>query len=291
MMYVIPRKHVPTSISSSNSTFLVKQKLSTTTIIRTKNVWLPAKYAGICKCVATPQKSAYTTKVSRNSNIGKLQAGYLFPEVARRKTAHLLKHPDAQVISLEIGDTTEPIPEPLRAAICSEYYANLGIEADDVFVSDGAKCDISRLEVAIETASFSKYAGFTGVRLGWTVIPKHLLFCDGFPVAKDFNRIVCTCFNGASNISQAGGLACLTLEGLKSVLPGEDCNNSKCLVNSWIHLILLVSKCMEERMLHMYGSTFLDKVHGTFLARFSRRHMLLLHLVVVLDLAVKVLSG
>ncbi|XP_074327889.1 LL-diaminopimelate aminotransferase, chloroplastic-like isoform X3 [Apium graveolens] len=116
MMYVIPRKHVPTSISSSNSTFLVKQKLSTTTIIRTKNVWLPAKYAGICKCVATPQKSAYTTKVSRNSNIGKLQAGYLFPE-------------------------------PLRAAICSEYYANLGIEADDVFVSDGAKCDISRLEV------------------------------------------------------------------------------------------------------------------------------------------------
>ncbi|KAL8155765.1 hypothetical protein AgCh_000973 [Apium graveolens] len=132
---------------------------------------------------------AYTTKVSRNSNIGKLQAGYLFPEVARRKTAHLLKHPDAQVISLEIGDTTEPIPEvitsamakPLRAAICSEYYANLGIEADDVFVSDGAKCDISRLEVvfgstvtiavqarplvAIETASFSKYAGFTGVRL------------------------------------------------------------------------------------------------------------------------------
>jgi aspartate/methionine/tyrosine aminotransferase len=31
-------------------------------------------------------------------------------------------------------------------------------------------------EVAIETCSFSKYAGFTGVRLGWTVVPKALKF-------------------------------------------------------------------------------------------------------------------
>lgn len=69
-------------------------------------------------------------------------------------------------------------------------------------------------KVALETSSFSKYAGFTGVRLGWTVVPKELLFSDGFPVARDFNRIVCTCFNGASNIAQAGGLACLSPEGL-----------------------------------------------------------------------------
>lgn len=71
------------------------------------------------------------------------------------------------------------------------------------------------LQVAIETSSFSKYAGFTGVRLGWSVVPKELLFSDGFPVAKDFSRIVSTCFNGASNISQAGGLACLSPDGLK----------------------------------------------------------------------------
>lgn len=75
--------------------------------------------------------------------------------------------------------------------------------------------ELRMFQVAIETASFSKYAGFTGVRLGWTVVPKDLLFSDGFPVAKDFNRIVCTCFNGASNISQAGGLACLSPEGLE----------------------------------------------------------------------------
>ncbi|KAM7479075.1 hypothetical protein LguiA_027288 [Lonicera macranthoides] len=367
-MSLIQHQLLSTSISSSNSAFIAKTNFN----LRTQNVSLPARNIGICKCVATPQaeKTAYKTKVSRNENMGKLQAGYLFPEVARRKAAHMLKYPDAQVISLGIGDTTEPIPEviasamakrshelstlegysgygaeqgekQLRAAIARTFYDNLDIEEGDIFVSDGAKCDISRLqvvfgssvtmavqdpsypayvdssvimgqtgqfqkaieqfakieymkctpengffpdlsntshtdiiffcspnnptgsaasreqltrlvqfakangsiivydsayalymsddnprsifeipgakEVAIETSSFSKYAGFTGVRLGWTVIPKELLFSDGFPVAKDFNRIVCTCFNGASNIAQAGGLACLSPEGLKAM--------------------------------------------------------------------------
>lgn len=74
---------------------------------------------------------------------------------------------------------------------------------------------ITGLQVALEVSSFSKYAGFTGVRLGWTAIPKELFYSNGFPVAKDFNRIVCTCFNGASNIAQAGGLACVSPEGIK----------------------------------------------------------------------------
>lgn len=64
-------------------------------------------------------------------------------------------------------------------------------------------------EVAIETCSFSKYAGFTGVRLGWTVCPEKLTYSDGFPVIKDWTRVMSTCFNGASNIVQQGGLACL----------------------------------------------------------------------------------
>lgn len=63
--------------------------------------------------------------------------------------------------------------------------------------------------MAIETNSFSKYAGFTGVRLGWTVVPKALKYTDGSPVHADFNRITSTVFNGASSIAQAGGLACL----------------------------------------------------------------------------------
>lgn len=72
-------------------------------------------------------------------------------------------------------------------------------------------------EVAIEISSFSKFAGFTGIRLGWTIVPEELSFSNGFPVIKDFDRIVCTCFNGASNIAQAGGLACLSSEGLTAV--------------------------------------------------------------------------
>lgn len=65
---------------------------------------------------------------------------------------------------------------------------------------------------AIETGSFSKYAGFTGVRLGWTVVPKALKYADGATVHADFNRISCTIFNGASIIAQAGGLACLQVQ-------------------------------------------------------------------------------
>jgi LL-diaminopimelate aminotransferase len=71
------------------------------------------------------------------------------------------------------------------------------------------------VQCAIETASFSKYAGFTGVRLGWTVVPKALKYADGHPVHTDFNRVMTTCFNGASNVAQAGGLACVSPEGLK----------------------------------------------------------------------------
>lgn len=72
-------------------------------------------------------------------------------------------------------------------------------------------------EVAIEVNSFSKYAGFTGVRLGWTVVPSDLKFSDGTPVKQDFNRVMTTAFNGACNIAQFGGLACLDKEGLAEI--------------------------------------------------------------------------
>ncbi|GFQ07462.1 ll-diaminopimelate aminotransferase chloroplastic [Phtheirospermum japonicum] len=98
---------------------------------------------------------------------------------------------------------------------------SLSMTAYAMYVSDDSPRSIFEIpgakKVALEVSSFSKYAGFTGVRLGWTAIPKELLYSDGFPLAKDFNRIVCTCFNGASNIAQAGGLACLSDEGIKAM--------------------------------------------------------------------------
>ena len=71
----------------------------------------------------------------------------------------------------------------------------------------------------METCSFSKYAGFTGVRLGWTVVPEQLKFADGSPVINDFNRIMTTIFNGASVIAQAGGLAALQVMHTKVQQP------------------------------------------------------------------------
>lgn len=41
--------------------------------------------------------------VTRNSNFAKLQAGYLFPEIARRRNAYLAQNPNAKIISLGIG--------------------------------------------------------------------------------------------------------------------------------------------------------------------------------------------
>mmetsp|Transcript_11932 Transcript_11932/g.17942 ORF Transcript_11932/g.17942 Transcript_11932/m.17942 type:complete len:446 (+) Transcript_11932:92-1429(+) len=312
------------------------------------------------------------TQVKRNPNFGKLQGGYLFPEIGRRRTAYLEANPDMadRIISLGIGDTTMPIPEhilgglegavsklgvketysgygaeqgmgALRSKIAEKLYGNL-IEDSEVFVSDGAKCDIMRLQImfgydvvsavqdpsypvyvdtsvmqgqtglfkegdkqfdgivympcnpdngffpdlselpradivyfcspnnptgvaatkeqltelvkicnergsilvfdaayapfirsegvpksifeiegaktcAIEVNSFSKYAGFTGVRLGWTVIPHELKWADGSSVHADFNRVMTTGFNGASNIVQGGGMACLDDEGLGEI--------------------------------------------------------------------------
>lgn len=341
------------------------------------------------------------TGVDRNPNFDKLEGGYLFPEIGRRRNAYIAANPDMadRIISLGIGDTTLPIPEhilsglvggstalgtkegysgygaengkaPLREKIASTLYNGL-IDADEVFVSDGAKCDIMRLQqmfgsnvvsavqdpsypvyvdtsvmmgqtgtqnpetmqydnivympctdendffpdyaslpradvvyfcspnnptgaaatmeqltemvkvckergsilvfdaayapfirtpgipksifevpgakdVAIEVNSFSKYAGFTGVRLGWTVIPSGLKFKDGTPVKQDFNRVMSTAFNGASNIVQAGGMACLDPEGLKEI---------NTLIDYYLENAKLLQECMVNIGYEVFGGT------------------------------------
>ncbi|MDD2436691.1 MAG: LL-diaminopimelate aminotransferase [Massilibacteroides sp.] len=76
-------------------------------------------------------------------------------------------------------------------------------------------------KVAIEFRSFSKTAGFTGVRCGYTVVPKEL---NGFtlegkrvPLNKLWNRRQCTKFNGASYITQRGAEAIYSPEGKEQV--------------------------------------------------------------------------
>jgi LL-diaminopimelate aminotransferase len=305
--------------------------------------------------------------INRNPYIANLKAGYLFPEIAKRRREFAAAHPEAKIISLGVGNTTEPVlphinkglvegakklgtvkgysgyqdegMAQLRQKISSVFYSGK-FSIDEVFISDGAKCDIGRLQTlfgagtkiavqdpsypvyvdgsvltgaaggwegtgyagitylpctpensyfpnldlipqnslvyfcspnnptgavstrdqltalvkaaidkgciivfdaaysefirdpslpktiyeiesadlcAIEVNSFSKPAGFTGVRLGWSVVPKAIKYSGGESVNADWNRIAGTIFNGASNIAQEGGLSALDDKGLQEV--------------------------------------------------------------------------
>ena len=76
-------------------------------------------------------------------------------------------------------------------------------------------------KVAIEFHSYSKTAGFTGVRCGYTVIPKELTAytMEGAPIELNpmWDRRQCTMFNGTSYISQRAAEAIYTPEGQKQV--------------------------------------------------------------------------
>lgn len=112
-----------------------------------------------------------------NENYLKLQAGYLFPEIGRRVNEFIAANPDKKVIKMGIGDVTQPLvpsvvkafhegveemadgetfkgygPEQgyafLREAIAKNSYQDKGINisADEIFVSDGSKCDTGNIQ-------------------------------------------------------------------------------------------------------------------------------------------------
>ncbi|MFT6792731.1 MAG: LL-diaminopimelate aminotransferase [Rubritalea sp.] len=111
-----------------------------------------------------------------NDNFLKLKAGYLFPEIGRRVAAYTDANPDkaGSLIKCGIGDVTEPLPEAvreaihkavdelgnrdtfrgygpeqgydfLREAIVENCYTDLNISANDIFISDGSKCDTGNI--------------------------------------------------------------------------------------------------------------------------------------------------
>lgn len=114
---------------------------------------------------------------SINDNYLKLQGSYLFSNIAKKVASYKEQNPGANVIRLGIGDVTQPIapaiiealhkavdemgtaegfhgygPEQgydfLREAIAKNDYKDRGcdIEADEIFVSDGAKCDVGNIQ-------------------------------------------------------------------------------------------------------------------------------------------------
>jgi LL-diaminopimelate aminotransferase len=311
-----------------------------------------------------------------NENFLKLQAGYLFPEIGKRRRAFQQEHPDAEIISMGIGDVTQPLAPAvidamhkavdemagkatfrgyddggigydfLRDAIRVHDYQSRGIaiDIDEIFISDGAKSDTANSQelfgldstiavtdpvypvyvdsnvmagrtgpmagrgmyekilympatvensfvpdplkeradivylcfpnnptgavaskaqlakwveyakrnqsiilfdaayeayisdssiphsiyeipgakdVAIEFRSFSKTAGFTGVRCAFKVVPKNLIACSkagqSVPLNPLWSRRLCTKFNGVSYITQAGAAATYSEEGKRQI--------------------------------------------------------------------------
>lgn len=111
-----------------------------------------------------------------NDNYLKLKAGYLFPEIGRRVRAFAEANPQARVIRLGIGDVTRPLPPAILKAfhaavddlsrletfagygpeqgydwlinaVIEKSYKPLGVslETDEMFVSDGSKCDCANI--------------------------------------------------------------------------------------------------------------------------------------------------
>ena len=351
--------------------------------------------------------------VKRNENMAKLVAGYLFPEINRRKNEYLQNNPDAKIISLGIGNTTEPLTPTilkglqdkvqgmgtkegysgygdeqgltqLRELIAQKFYPGM-VKGEEVFISDGAKCDIGRLqnlfgnkvtiavqdpsypvyvdgsviagvtgdfnkdkdqfdnivymsckpennffpelenlprtdliyfcspnnptgavatkeqlkslvdfarknnsiiifdsayseyiadenlpksiyeiegakEVAIEVNSFSKPVGFTGVRLGWSIVPNELKYEDGSAVRDDWNRLMCTIFNGASIIAQFGGLAALSDEGLKEM---------RTLIDGYMANARTIKTALEAKGIKTFGGSNAPYVWAQFSGRKS----------------------
>jgi len=117
-----------------------------------------------------------------NENYLKLQSSYLFVEIAKRVSSYQKENPDLNIIRLGIGDVTLPLPpaciqafqegvqemasdatfrgygpeqgyEFLRDKIAFHDYQSLGsdIRSDEIFVSDGAKCDTGNIQELFAT--------------------------------------------------------------------------------------------------------------------------------------------
>ena len=103
-------------------------------------------------------------------------------------------------------------------------------------------------ECAIEFRSFSKTAGFTGVRCGYTIVPESLTASapDGRRVSLNqlWNRRQCTKFNGTSYITQRGAEAIYTEQGKEQV------RNT---INYYMTNAMLMRNGFEELGVHVYG--------------------------------------
>ena len=126
-------------------------------------------------------------------------------------------------------------------AAYAEYISDPSLPKS-IYEVEGAK------ECAIEINSLSKFSGFTGVRMGWSIVPHDLIAEDTKPgeIRNLWYRRQCTFFNGASNIVQEGGLAVFSDEGL---------DESKGLVDYYMENAGIIKEGMESIGLKVFGGT------------------------------------
>jgi len=102
--------------------------------------------------------------------------------------------------------------------------------------------------VAVEFHSYSKTAGFTGVRCGYTVVPKEIttatLTGERIPLNPLWNRRQCTKFNGTSYLSQRAAEAIYTPEGKEQV---------KQTIDYYMQNARLMKETLSGVGLHVYG--------------------------------------
>ncbi len=168
-----------------------------------------------------------------NENYAKVSPTYLFSEIAHRVNAHQAAHPGAKIIRLGIGDVTEPLapavvaalhravddeayrssfhgygPEQgyafLREKIAEKDFKARGVDvsSDEIFVSDGAKCDCGNIQ--------ELFAQDVVVAVGDPV----------YPVYVDTN--VMAGRTGAATDGRYAGLVYLTCDAANGFVPKPD---------------------------------------------------------------------
>lgn len=103
-------------------------------------------------------------------------------------------------------------------------------------------------QVAVEFRSFSKTAGFTGVRCGYTVVPHEVCASDEngkrVPLGRLWNRRQCTKFNGTPYIVQRAAQAVFSPDGAKE---------TRCLTDYYMRNATLIRTNLQRAGLQVYG--------------------------------------
>ncbi|KAK1359278.1 LL-diaminopimelate aminotransferase, chloroplastic [Heracleum sosnowskyi] len=105
----------------------------------------------------------HRTKVARNVNLERLHKNYLFPEISARELEHIEKYPDAKIISLGIGDTTQPIPD-IVANTMSKFARDLSTlkGSRGYGAEQGNKLLLgSKVSIAVQDPNFQAYMDST----------------------------------------------------------------------------------------------------------------------------------